>query len=122
MKPTAPRLYHFLGFNTQGDVGGYTCYTARDKGLVIYPATSPKKPQSRRQLHQRNRLRLITLSWHALDPDQRGAWNAAAVRGRLRISGYNLFTYTMLTADRGIARTIEHQTRQSLYIPTPIPI
>lgn len=120
MKPHAPRLYHFLGFNTQGDVGPYTLYTAKDKGLVIYQATSPKQPPSRRQQHQRNRLKLAALAWHALTQKQRDDWHDAGMKANLRISGFNLFCYAMLTRDEGPVQTIASNTRTPLALPQPL--
>jgi len=121
MKITAPPIYRFLGFNTQGDVGGMTLYTAKDKGLVIFASTSPKVPASRRQTHQRNRLRLVALAWHALPAGERATWAAAADKANLRISGFNLFTYTILTHDRGPARTVAANTHTTLAFPDDIP-
>jgi len=122
MKITAPPIYRMLGFHAAGDVGGMTLYTSKDKGLVIFPATTPKVPPSRRQTHQRNRLRLIALLWQALDADQRDAWNKAAIKANLRISGYNLFTFTLFTRDRAIAATVAHRTKTALHIPHHIPL
>jgi hypothetical protein len=121
MKITAPPIYRFLGFNTQGDVGGMTMYTSKDKGLVIFAATSPKVPASRRQTHHRNRLRLVALAWRALSAGERDTWAAAAHKANLRITGFNLFAYTMLTRDRGPARTVAANTHTTLNFPDDIP-
>jgi len=122
MKITAPPIYRLLGFHAAGDVGGMTLYTSKDKGLVIFPATSPKVPPSRRQTHQRNRLRLVALAWHALTAAARAAWTTAAAHANLRISGFNFFTYTLLTRDRSPARTVAANTHIPLAIPDDIPI
>jgi hypothetical protein len=111
-----------LGWNTQGDIGPYTCYTAKDKGLVIFLKTTPKEPASPAQLRQRAKFQLNAWAWHQLNQKARDAWNAISLRGRLRITGYNLFTYFLLTGDRAAIRTLELNTNTALAIPQyPIP-
>jgi hypothetical protein len=102
----APKLYQYLGMNTQGDIGPYTMYTAKDRRLVIYLRSPPKKPASPSQIHQRNLFKIVAMQWWALAPGDRAAWNAAAIRARLRITGYNLFAYALLTRDTAAVATV----------------
>lgn len=117
MKTKSPALYQFLGFNTQGDVGPYTCYTSKRHQLVIYLRTTPKKPPTERAQHQRNRLVVLARLWQTLTQSQREAWETAARRAGLRITGYNLYTYSVLRRDRAAVATIEHQSAIGLTWP-----
>jgi len=121
MKLPTPPIYAWLGFHAAGDIGGMTLYTAKDKGLVIFLATSPKKPASIWQIHHRNRLRLVATLWYNLLPEHRAAWTRAATKARLRISGFNLFTFTLLADDQGPARTVSSQAKTPLTFPGRIP-
>jgi len=99
MKPAHNTLWRFLGFNTQGDLGPLTFYTSKDQGLVIYLSTSPKKPQSHRQRHQRNRFRSAAQTWQLFTGQEREAWERAAKQARLRISGFNAWIHITLSED-----------------------
>jgi len=117
MKTSAPMIYRFLGFNTQGDIGPYTLYTGKRRQLVIYLSTRPKKPPSSRQDHQRNRLRVLARLWQTLSAAEREAWELAVRAAHLRITGFNLYTYSVLRADRAAVHTIEQQSGISLTYP-----
>jgi hypothetical protein len=117
MKLTAPKLYQWLGWNTQGDIGPWTCYTARDKGLVIFLTTTPKVPASPAQLRQRAKFGHVAWLWHQLDPSARDAWMSIGLRARLRVTGFNLWTYFLLTGDRAAIRTLELNTGIKLEVP-----
>jgi hypothetical protein len=120
MKPTSNPLWRFLGFNTQGDLANVTFYTAKDKGLVFYLATSPKKPQSHRQRNQRHRFKAVAELWHHLTILDREAWETAAIRAGLRISGYNAFVHVILTDDQAWYATLCRQSHiKPPLTPTP---
>ncbi len=106
MKPQTNPLWRFLGFNTQGDLGDVTFYTSHDHGLVFFLATSPKKPQSDRQRHQRNLFRLCAETWQRFSQADRAQWELAAQRAGLRISGYNAWVYIQLHADQAWYATL----------------
>lgn len=114
MKTFSPRLFQFLGWNTQGDLGPWTFYTSRRGNLVFFPKAPPLSPPTPDQVHQRNRFRLAAKAWQALIPAFRERWNTAAVAAHLRIHGYDLWTYYHLTLDAPAIRTIENQTRIQL--------
>ena len=117
MKTSFPAIFRFLGFNTQGDCGPYTFYTSTDKGLVIYLRAPPKTPATRRQRAQRSQFVAAALLWDSLTHDERTDWATAATRARLRISGWNLFTFLVLTARRAPIHTVERQSRTLLTKP-----
>lgn len=100
-------LLKFLGFNTQGDLGPWTFYTAKDKGLVWFVKAPPLKPPSYLQSHQRNVFRNSARMWRAYTPAQRLLWMRAARLANLRIHGYHLFTYVNATRDTSILPAIE---------------
>jgi hypothetical protein len=120
MKLALPALYRFLGINTQGDIGPYTMYTAKDRGLVVYLRSPPRKPPSRRQISQRNKLKLVAFLWNTLSPATRSAWHQAARSAHLRVTGFNLYTYATLTANAAAVATVATQTRIALEPPKPI--
>lgn len=117
MRLDATRLFNFLGFNTQGDLGPWTFYTDARRNLVWFIKAPPLEPASYLQAHQRNKWRLATYDWRSLTAKQRNAWLAAAKRAYLRISGYNLFIYARTVHDPCTIATLEKQTGISLHPP-----
>lgn len=107
-------ILRFLGFNTQGDLGPWTFYTSKRKGLVWFVKAPPLEPPSLMQTSIRNAYRLNAYVWRSLQPSQRTDWETASKRAGLRITGFNLFTYWNLTKDDAVVHTIERQTRISL--------
>ncbi len=100
-------ILRYLGFNTQGDLGPWTFYTSKTKGLVFFQKSPPLEPPSRAQIHQRNKFRLVGMIWQSLTVDQRKEWELASKRAHLQITGYNLFTYYILTSDAAAIMTVE---------------
>jgi hypothetical protein len=103
-------LWNFLGWNTQGDLGPWTMYTAQDGRLVVFPRSPPKELASPDQFHFRQRFRLAAAAWRSLAPAVRSAWNRAAGRAHLRITGNNLYMYWLLTGDRSAIETVQRQS------------
>ena len=99
-----------LGTHVTGDFGPYTFYTSRRSGVVWYPRSPALKPPTPLQLHWRNQFRLAGTIWREFTHDQREQWHRAEHLAHLSITGYNLFTYFILTNDVAAIRTIEHQT------------
>jgi len=114
-KPLTPLLIGYMGLIVQGDIGPWTCYHHPGLRTVVYESTSPKQPPSRLQVHQRNRLRLAAKLWQLLSPAQRAAWETAARRAHLRISGYDLWTAAELLRRPDLPDTIARQT--GIYLP-----
>jgi len=106
MKPAHNALWRFLGFNTQGDLGPITFYTSKDQGLVMYLSTSPKKQQSARQRQQRNMFRAAAETWNLFSRTERDAWERAAKKARLRVSGFNAWLHVTLKQDWDWYRTL----------------
>jgi hypothetical protein len=100
-------LFRYLGLNSQGDLGGWTFYTSKDKGLVFFPKSPPLKPPSYLQTVQRNKWRHAAQVWNAYTEQQRQDWMEAAIRAHLWIHGYDLFIYVITKPDRSILQTIE---------------
>lgn len=107
-------ILRFLGFNTQGDLGPWTFYTSKRKGLVFFQKAPPLEPPSRKQIHQRNKFRLTAMIWRGLAQQQRDDWNQAALTARLQITGYNLFTYYVTRNDVAAITTVEQQANIQL--------
>lgn len=107
-------LLRFLGWNTQGDLGPWTFYTDRRKGLVFFPRSPPNKPPSYLQRKQRNQFKMAAAAWRLTPPDKRESWRLAAAAANLRITHVNFFFYWFLTKDNAAVRTVERQTGYSL--------
>lgn len=103
-------LLTLIGYNTQGDIGPWTCYTNRKRKLVVFEKAPPEMPPSYLQLKQRNRFRRCARLWWFLTQTQRDNWELVSTRARLRITGFNLFTYWYLTDDNDAIDTLAHQT------------
>lgn len=104
----------FFGFNTQGDLGPYTFYTDKRKGLVFFLRAPPLQPPSKLQVTVRNNVRLAAMVWKAMDQSHRDRWELASKRAHLSITGYNLFTYWIIKHDNAAIRTIERLTKLKL--------
>ncbi len=98
---------HFLGFNTQGDLGPWTFYTDKRKGLVYFVKSPPLEPPSLLQTSVRNAVRLSAYTWRSLSEVQRSNWELAAKRAHLQIHGYNLFVFWILRKEDAAIHTIE---------------
>lgn len=99
-----------IGFRIQGDIGPLTCYTSSRKQQVWFPRTPPDVPASRAQIAQRDKFRGAGFFWNQLDEHQKYAWQDISRRAHLRIHGYALYTYFLLTKDRYAIETLQEQT------------
>ncbi len=107
-------LLHYMGFNTQGDLGPWTFYTSKRKGLVFFQKAPPLEPPSRAQIHQRNKFRLAGMVWRSLTTSQRDDWAKAARQARLQITGYNLFVHYITRQQPATIETVERLSRVDL--------
>lgn len=103
-----------MGWNSQGDLGPWTFYTDRRKGLVYFVKSPPLEPPSILQSSIRNSIRLAAYTWRSLSAAQRADWMLAARRARLKIHGYNLFVFWILRKEDAAIRTIERLTHLKL--------
>ncbi len=104
----------FLGFNTQGDLGPWTFYTDKRKGLVYFVKSPPLEPPSQLQQSIRNSIRLAAYTWRSLDGEQQRTWETASKRAGLRITGYNLFVFWILRRDDAAIHTVERLSNVKL--------
>lgn len=107
---TDQKVLKQLGFHVTGDLGPWTFYTSRLKGLVWFPRSPPMVPASPLQVHQRNKFRRAARLWHSLTPAMRNDWKLASQRANLAITHYNLFVYFVTTNDATVINTIENQS------------
>lgn len=114
MLTPSSNVLSILGWRPTGDLGGLTAYTSKRGKVVWFLKAPPTCPPTDWQIHQRNVFRLIAMAWQGLSDAAREQWHLAEVRGRLNITGYNLFTWWSITHDNATIRTIEHQTNTSL--------
>lgn len=115
-------ILHQLGFHVTGDLGPFTFYTSRLKGLVWFPRSPPLEPPSPLQIHQRNKFRRAARLWHGLDPSRRNQWKVACQRANLAITYYNFFVYYVTTNDVAAVETIEQQSGLNLLPLNPTPL
>lgn len=94
----------------QGDLGPFTFYTSKRKGLVWFLKAPPKKPPTASQVHQRNKYRIAAECWNALTQQQRRNWTRAAHDANLSITGYNFFIFYITKGTESYVQTIERQT------------
>jgi len=104
----------FLGINTQGDLGPWTFYTDKRKGLVYFVKAPPLEPPSLLQTSIRNAVRLAAYTWRSLTGDQQRNWETAAKRAHLKITGYNLFVFWILRHEDACIHTIERLSKIKL--------
>ena len=114
MRIAEQMLFRYLGFNSQGDLGGWTFYTSTDKGLVYFPKSPPLKPPSYLQTVQRNVWRHAAEVWNSYTTEEQTLWERAARAAHLWITGYNLFIFTITRYDRSYLQTIERQSNITL--------
>lgn len=107
-------LLRFLGFNSQGDLGPWTLYTDKRKGLVFFIKAPPLEPPSQLQTSIRNSIRLAAYTWRSLSGDERRNWELVAKRAHLKIHGYNLFVYWLLRHEDAAIHTLERLTKIKL--------
>jgi len=120
MLTATDRKMKLLGFKVQGDLGPFTCYTNRKNQLVWYIKAPPIEAPTDQQVLQHNNFAAIGRVWQMLDPDERARWKRMAHRANLRITGYNLFTYWMLSGDIEVMLTISNQVGMSIMLPEPV--
>lgn len=108
------KIIRWLGFNTQGDLGPWTMYTDKRKGLVFFLKAPPLEPPSQLQTSVRNAFRLAALAWSSLPPSARDDWELVSKRAYLKINGYNLFVFWSIRKEHACIRTLEHQTHINL--------
>lgn len=113
IEPTS-KILSLLGWNPTGDLDGLTGYTTKRGKVVWFLKAPPTCPATQWQIHQRNKFRLVAAAWKGLTQDARQQWSLAEQRGRLNLTGYNLFTYWSITHDDEAIRTVERQTDTTL--------
>jgi len=109
-----------MGLNSQGDLGPWTFYTDKRKGLVYFVKAPPLEPPSLMQTSVRNSIRLAAYTWRSLQPTARENWELAAKRTHLKITGYNLFVFWLLRKEDAAIHTIERLSNIEL-IPLETP-
>lgn len=105
-----PSILQIMGFNSQGDLGPWTFYTSKRRGLVYFVKSPPLEPPSFAQISQRNRMRMAGGSWSHLTPAQREQWEAAAKGAGLKITGYNLYVHWVMIRDDETLKTVSRQS------------
>lgn len=104
------KILHMLGTHVTGDFGPWTFYTSRRSGVVWYPRAPALQPPTPLQTYWRNQFRIAGNIWRGIGAEARADWMAAEKLANLSITGYNLFTYYILTGDAAAIETIERQT------------
>lgn len=100
-------LLRFLGFNSSGDLGPWTFYTAKNQALVWYIKAPPLEPPSVLQESQRNAFRLAGYAWRTLSTQEQNKWETVSLQTHLSITGYNLFVFWILRREDAAIETLE---------------
>lgn len=103
-------IWQLLGFNVQGDLGGWTFYTCKKTGLVFFLQAPPTKPPSLVQQNRHNRWKVYADIWRSWSQADRDAWRVLAQAAKLRITYYALYVYWQETKDEATIQTLERQT------------
>lgn len=117
MASTPLSIYELLGFSMQGDLGGMTCYTSKRNKVIWFVKSPPLEPASPTQRAIRNIFVLNANVWRGFTAEQRATWSLAANAAKLRIHGYDLFTWFMRHRDRATLATIERQSGIAIHTP-----
>ena len=107
MATQSPNLYELLGHSMQGDLAGMTCYTSQRNKVVWFVKSPPLEPASPTQRTIRNIFVMNANLWRTMSTASRSTWNDAAIAAKLRIHGYDLFTWWLRKRDDGVLATIE---------------
>jgi hypothetical protein len=110
MQQSSTRLLSLLGTVAWGDLGPLTLYRSTRGRIVVYAKTWPEKPPSPWQASQRERFRLAAHFWRTWASPLKPNWERAARRLSLSVTGFDLWMYYSLRADRAAIATIEHQS------------
>ena len=113
LEPTS-KILCLLGLRPTGDLGPLTAYTSMRGRVVWFLKAPPTTPPTPWQVRQRNAFRLAARAWTLLTPTARKQWLLAAERGRLMLTGYNLWIFWCLKRDAAIIRTIQRHTDTTL--------
>lgn len=117
MAVTKPSIYELIGNSMQGDLAGMTCYTSKRNKVTWFVKSPPLEPASPTQRTIRNIFVLNARIWTQFTVDQRATWSDAARLARLRLTGYNLFTWWQRIRDEATLRTIERQSGITIHRP-----
>lgn len=102
-------LVRMLGMNQQGDLGPLTTYTNKNGKLVVFPRAPPLNPPTPEQKALRQKFASVALLWHAMPRRKKDEWLQLARSARLRMTGYGLFTWWVITHDNTTLETIRRQ-------------
>lgn len=114
MKLRQPTLLQFLGFRATGDLGPFTFYTTKKGNTVFFPKAPPTTPPSYQQIQQRSKFRTISQFWQHHSAQKKAAWELATIKLRLRLTGFDLFTWYHTVGDRQTIATIERLANLTL--------
>jgi len=95
-----------MGFNPSGDIGPFTFYTSKRRRPVRYIKAPPLTPPTFRQRIQRHRFRTAGFLWRLLPQESKDAWLDAARLSKIRIHGYNLYTWWLQNREDDAINTI----------------
>jgi len=110
------KILALLGFSCTGDCGPWTFYTSERKQIVFFARMPALNPASPLQLLQRQAWTAAAVAWKNKTPQQRADWEAAVRRTSCKITGYNLWVFTITTGRTDAMQTISRQAGIALSI------
>lgn len=108
----------WIGLSAQGDLGPLTIYTDKRGKTVFFLRAPPLVPASPTQEVMREFFRNAASQWRKTTRANRDAWQRAANRCSLGISGYNLWVWYLRHREEKVIETIERQSGETLIRPT----
>ncbi len=110
-------IIKWIGLNAQGDLGPVTMYKSQRGTRIWYAKAPPEVPWSIGQLRQRTLFTMAAIAWQNLTDDQKAAYELAAQKAHLRVTGYNVWVNACLRQDTSYLETIVQQTGVALKLP-----
>lgn len=110
-------LISICGWTVQGDLGGWTTYTSRRRGLVFYAKSPPLTPPTWAQAKIRLNFSHAAAAWSVMPQSGKDAYIAANSACHSRITAYNLFMKIALKNQNDLKTRVEEAT--GILLPDP---
>lgn len=111
--------FNLLALSIAGDLGDYTLYQHKKRGLVAYPKSPPLVPNTAAQAAQRQRFTQAVRNWQATSVATRTLFEQVSQRLRVPMTGHNIWLHLSFSQDEPLRRTLEHQAMLPLPLPMP---
>jgi hypothetical protein len=104
------KLLALVAWSCTGDLGPWSFYTSRRRKIVFYPRSPALSPASPIQTVIRDRWRMATQAWKAMDRTLQSNWETATRALSLGLNGYALHVYWYTTGDTRSLQSIQRMS------------